>query len=76
MMLLQPPGAAGPGMATPRGIGRMALLNCSVSVPKRQRKGAEFQFKLELAEPDSRGESKYIIATSSEADCKVDPSQT
>ena len=43
----------------------VAVAGCSVSVPKQARKGHEFCVRVDLAAPDSAGETKYVFAASS-----------
>ena len=38
------------------------VIGCTVDVPKQSRKGHENAFRVDLAEPDSQGELKYVIS--------------
>ena len=38
------------------------VIGCTVAVPKNRRKGCEHAFRIDLPEPDSEGETKYIIS--------------
>jgi len=44
------------------------ILGCTITQPKKARKGAEHAFRLDLESKDSKGDTKHVLAFASDAE--------